>query len=228
MIRVNILLKRNPVTLTPLTPFETAYRQYRDALQLKGAAAAVKQFSHEHFFKKGSILQQRWSQLHSSQIPHSSLSSPMPTSKSVDDELTAAIAEIQEATTRLAQSDPDTTSLDRKLSHPLFLVLKPANSSNWVLPGTPGTIKENELLHEAAMRGIVESCGAQMELWGVGRVPVGHVVEKNVKTFIMKQVILSGRVVLNSAVASEHAWLTKEEMEGVMEKEYFEGIRDII
>ncbi|KAJ3293727.1 hypothetical protein BCR33DRAFT_712597 [Rhizoclosmatium globosum] len=223
---VAVLLTRNPVTLRPLSAFETAYLQYRDTLALK--ASNTKQFSHDHFFKKGSILQQKWLALHNS-LAHSSPASPSISSKQVEDEFIAAVAAINETVEKFSAKDADVKSLDRKLADPVFLVVKSKSTGKWSLPGSFQQIKQGELLHEAAKRSIEESCGTKMETWAVGKIPIGHVAksEKD-KTFIMKQLILSGQVDLNPSVVSEHAWLTKEEMKEKLGKEDFEAIQDVI
>ncbi|KAJ3076710.1 54S ribosomal protein L17 mitochondrial [Podochytrium sp. JEL0797] len=226
MVSVAVLLTRNPTTLRPLSAFETSYLQYRDTLALK--ASNTKAFAHDHFFKKGSMLQRKWLQLHQHDTPFSSPQSPSITSNQVDDEFLAAVAQINETVARLDKKDADLKSLDRKLADSLYLVVKDNKDGKWVLPGSFGAIKSGELLHEAAKRTVEENCGTKMETWMVGKIPIGHVAKSEAdKTFIMKQLILSGQVELNSKL-SEHAWLTKAEMGEQMDKKYFESIQDVI
>ncbi|KAI9336961.1 hypothetical protein BDR26DRAFT_1008678 [Obelidium mucronatum] len=225
-MKVAVLLARNPVTLRRLTPFETAYLQHRDALALGSA----KGFAHEHFFKRGSLLQTKWLALHA-RLPHSTPAKPAlaasAAAAAAEDEFAAALAEIAAAQPLLAARDTDVTSLDRRLPDPLFLVVKSAATGVWELPAAARQGKD--LLHEAAKRSIEETCGTKMETWMVGKIPVGHIVKSDKdKTFIMKHLILSGQVVLNPKLVSDHAWLTKSEMAERLDKEYFESIQDIL
>ncbi|KAJ3249654.1 54S ribosomal protein L17 mitochondrial [Chytriomyces hyalinus] len=223
---VQVLVQRNPVTLKPLSAFDKAYLQYRDALLLK-TPGVTKPFQADNFFKRGSLLQTKWLALHAD-IPHSSPSSPSPSSSSADDELAGVMQTIEATDAVMAERNADLKSLDRRLSDPVFLTIKSKNLNAWSLPGLMAPLPESELLHEAAKRGLEETCGQNMELWNVGQVPIGHISNEKEKTFIMKQLILSGQVELNTKIASDHAWLTKEEMSTHFDKGYFESIKDLI
>ncbi|KAJ3355816.1 54S ribosomal protein L17 mitochondrial [Entophlyctis luteolus] len=253
-VRVAVLVARNPVVLRPLSSFERAYLQFRDAAILRDPAL-TKPFAHTHFFKRGSILQQEWLRMHSSSsdspLPLSDPASPLPVPPllhaSIDQELRTAIDDARKTDSALEERNAALKlhSLDRFLHLPLYLLVDTNTSSSsptdksrprWRLPGTPATIADGEFLHQAsnafcaAERGLRETCGDRMELFAVGQVPVGHVVAQDgqQKTFVMKQVILSGQVHLNPSVASEFAWLTKEEMGAMLEPEYYESIKDIL
>ncbi|KAJ3091464.1 54S ribosomal protein L17 mitochondrial [Physocladia obscura] len=268
LLRVGLLVTRNPVTLRPLSEFETAYLQFRDGLLLRGgertadagaggAATAktkakakdkekdkaggrrgggvaprpTKAFAHEHFFKRGSLQQQKWHAAHShSDLRFSSPDSPLPLPPALaaqaDDELRAVLAAADAAHDAVAAKDRDHTDLARRPSLPLYLVVKPVAIGSWSLPALP--LANGELLHSAADRSLALTCGNRLEAWPVARVPVAHLVSKNSKTFIMKQLILSGTVVLNPEIASEYAWLSKDEMAQNLDKDYYESIKDIL
>ncbi|KAJ3030621.1 UNVERIFIED_CONTAM: 54S ribosomal protein L17 mitochondrial [Siphonaria sp. JEL0065] len=221
-LKVAALITRNPTTLRPLLPFERAYVQFRDALALKEA----KPFSPDAFFKKGSIGLTKWAALHSS-LPHSSLEKPALSSKAFLDDLEKDLDNTSSTSESINNNNKTLTSLDRHLPENLFLVVRNTDSNKWELPTT--VANKDELLHEAVKRGIESTLGAKMELWAVGKIPVGHIAKSDQdKTFIMKQLILSGQVDLNPKLVSEFAWLTKEELTSKLDKEYFESIKDVI
>jgi large subunit ribosomal protein L46 len=92
---------------------------------------------------------------------------------------------------------------------------------------------------QTAARILAESAGVNMNTWIVGRVPVAHYVTKPVfkdesvlekkgeKTFFLKGRIMHGQVDLsaNTRGLTDFKWLTREELQGVLPKEYFHSVR---
>jgi hypothetical protein len=141
LLKVGLLVKRNPVILKELTPFEDAYYRYKEDYE-RGLS---KPFNHSFYFKKGSLAEQKW--LNAQKVVGSHPSSPSPT-RMHDDELSTVLKNLSERTTE-EDINGDITSLNRKLQEPLYLVIKTPNSKFWVLPN--GDIKTDELLHEVTM-----------------------------------------------------------------------------
>lgn len=75
-----------------------------------------------------------------------------------------------------------------------------------------------------------------MQTWFVGNVPIGHRVHntnsENIgrKVFFMKARILAGQVDLtdNSLGLSDFQWLTKQEIEKVAGKDYFQYVQHML
>ncbi|KAJ3158475.1 54S ribosomal protein L17 mitochondrial [Irineochytrium annulatum] len=161
-----ILLKRIPVISKDLAPFEAAYLRYRQAKDRRAAAT----FHHEFYFKKGSLAEQRWlsAQFESEATP----TRPSPAWPR-DDEIMTALAGVQ----KREGEDADARTLNRHLQRSLYLLLK--NKVGWTLPST--VVKDQEMLHETAARGLTEACGNKMETWFVGKAPIAVVSENQQK-----------------------------------------------
>lgn len=132
----------------------------------------------------------------------------------------------------------DVRRLDRKLDRTLYLVVKGKDGS-WGFPA--GDMSTEETLHVAAARVLAESAGVNMNTWMVGRVPVGHVVNKPVykedgtslqkkgdKIFLLKGRIMAGQADLkdNKMGLVDFKWLTKEELETELDPHYYHSVRN--
>jgi len=68
----------------------------------------------------------------------------------------------------------------------------------------------------------------------VGRKPIGIYKpvtpseEPETSTFFYKMHILAGQVEPNGPFAVDFAWLTKEEIKGYVEREYWHGVKDVL
>lgn len=69
-----------------------------------------------------------------------------------------------------------------------------------------------------------------MNTWIVGRVPVAHNSKGDKKTFFLKGRILAGQAdVKDSPLGyTDFKWLTREELETVLEPEYFARVRNMM
>ncbi|KAH7329123.1 39S mitochondrial ribosomal protein L46-domain-containing protein [Stachybotrys elegans] len=136
---------------------------------------------------------------------------------------------------RVTEADKkgDTKRLDRQLDRTLYLVVK--GKEGWCFPAD--TLKD-ENLHEAAKRVMDQAAGINMNTWVVGRVPVAHLVtrpkldaggkaEPGRKTFFLRARIMAGQANLadNPFGYTDFKWLTREELEKVLDPEYFQGVR---
>ena len=98
---------------------------------------------------------------------------------------------------------------------------------------------------QAAERIIIQSGGINMNTWVVGRVPIGHHQydfpvkalqtssnpnELGHKTFFMKARIMAGQIdlKLNKFGLEDYKWLTKEEVEEQVPKDYWKFIKNML
>lgn len=96
-------------------------------------------------------------------------------------------------------------------------------------------------IYQGAIRTLAEAAGKNMNTWFVGSVPIGHYKydygdnykhSQNFgkKVFFMKARILAGQADLagNQLGLDDFQWLTKEEIEGVVERSYYKQIMNML
>ncbi|KAF8979266.1 54S ribosomal protein L17 mitochondrial [Entomortierella lignicola] len=241
-----VVVSRQPLILRDLSPFEKEYFLYQQNLERDNAAP----FGAEFYFKKGSVAERRWKQQEAERNASStSTSSSKPSSKSAvensagtqDDEVTeedrvAALEAKVEFNDRVTEADRknDVRSLERALQRTLYLIVKkPREEYAWQFP--QGGVR-------AAGRELREECGGNMDLWFVGRVPIGHYsyshpknlrIEgaapiKGTKVFFMKAHIFSGQVQVDNKEIVDFAWVTKQEMKDYVSPDYYEAVKDML
>ncbi|KAF3294211.1 54S ribosomal protein L17 mitochondrial, variant 2 [Orbilia oligospora] len=143
-----------------------------------------------------------------------------------------------------ADLNNDTRSLNRKLSRTLYLLVKRGDRENntWKFP--QANIEGRQNLKQTAEGSLTKACGRDMNYWMVGNVPIGYYDYQlpdgkakgengeltGKKVFFMKARIFAGRPKLmgNKANIADYQWLTKEEIEGVVEKDYWKAIRRML
>ncbi|KAJ3023235.1 54S ribosomal protein L17 mitochondrial [Thoreauomyces humboldtii] len=211
---VGILLKRDPVVLRDLTPFEHAYYAYRDSLE-QGEA---RPFNPDFYFKKGSSAEQRWTAAQQAAVPQRGEVKPRLVQPR-DEEISnlAAASRVTEA-----DAKKDMKSLNRALHRTLYLVTRKASGpakGKWELPS--GRVEGDEVLREAADRSLRKEVGGELETWVVGNTPVGHLFADGQKVFYMKAHILSGKITPDGKIADDYAWATKEELKEYLAPEQY-------
>ena len=236
-----LIVSRPPVITRELSTFEAAYYAYQRHLKSR----LVSPFPTDFYFAKGSPAAKRWQ---AGEAARQDAVSLLPRSEGVstDRELTTEERELQDeadiakqlARPRRTPADEsnDVTSLDRALDRTLYLVVKtPDDEDSWRFPQTP--IGAKELLHQAAERGLDAAVGRDLKRWIVAHHPVGHhayaypagqqkVGCTGAKVYFLKARALAGRC--NTAEGVQYAWLTKEELEGKLEKEYWKAVGPIL
>jgi len=132
----------------------------------------------------------------------------------------------------------DMKSLDRKGQRNLYLLIKNKEEDGkevWKFP--QGGVEKAELLHEAAARDLTAVCGPHMDTWIVSRQPIGvynppspSSSSDGPKSFVFfyKAHILAGQVHPDRKRVLDFAWLTKQEMESRLEKDYWLGVQDML
>lgn len=118
-----------------------------------------------------------------------------------------------------ADEENDTRSTERKLDHPLTLILeqKLGNEQLFLLP--QGKISNGETLYDAAQRIIKELCGDTIQTSIYGRAPCGFFKYKypkanrgevvGAKVFFYRAILKGGQV---DAKRANFEWLNKEEL----------------
>ncbi|KAG0342489.1 54S ribosomal protein L17 mitochondrial [Podila horticola] len=240
------VLSRQPLILRDLTPFEQEYFTYQKNLERDNAAP----FGAEFYFKKGSVAERRWKQQEAERSGNaaSASSKGKEVSSQLEEELSeedrvAALESKIAFNDRVTEADRknDVRSLERALARTLYLIVKkPREQHAWQFP--QGGVHVCENLQEAAGRELQEECGSNMDLWFVGRVPIGHYNYKlpnaiktdstsaptGAKVFFMKAHIFSGQVKVDNKEIVDFAWVTKQEMKDYVAPEYYEAVKDML
>ncbi|KAI9017506.1 hypothetical protein BC832DRAFT_618053 [Gaertneriomyces semiglobifer] len=210
-VNVGLLLKRAPIILRTLTPFEHAYYHYREVLSLKEA----RPFNPDFYFKKGSTAEQRWLEAQErAEAEAGKLGEKYVPVQPKEEELLA----LQVASREGAKEKEAEKSLDRKGERTLYLLVK--GKDGWRLP--EGALEGSEVLHEAAARHLKSTIGTRSETWVVGRTPFGYHGTPQRKTFFMKAHIISGRV--EPKIGDNFAWLSKDEIQERVDVEYWKSV----
>ncbi|KAF9975151.1 54S ribosomal protein L17 mitochondrial [Actinomortierella ambigua] len=252
------VVSRQPLILRDLTPFEQEYFQYQKDLERDNAAP----FAAEFYFKKGSVAERRWKQAEAERLAakanggssgasgsEAAKASASTEAKGEDEDMTeeervAAQEAKVEFNDRVTEADRknDVRSLERALARTLYLIVKkPRDQHAWQFP--QGGVHVTENLQEAAGRELAEECGANMDLWFVGRVPIGHYnysfskafrektenpAVSGAKVFFMKAHIFAGQVQVDNKEIVDYAWVTKQEMKDYVSAEYYEAVKDML
>ncbi|KAF9146971.1 54S ribosomal protein L17 mitochondrial [Linnemannia schmuckeri] len=252
------VVSRQPLILRDLTPFEKEYFLYQKNLERDHAAA----FGAEFYFKKGSVAERRWKQQEAERQAAASGTASSTGAKgskspkgaaaeaeavqgevTEEDRVAALEAKIQ-FNDRITDADRknDVRSLERALARTLYLIVKkPRDQHVWQFP--QGGVRVCENLQEATGRELSEECGSNMDLWFVGRVPIGHyqynfpkdfvakssnTAVKGAKVFFMKAHIFAGQVQVDNKEIVDFAWVTKQEMKDYVAPEYYEAVKDML
>ncbi|CAG8437353.1 3441_t:CDS:2 [Ambispora gerdemannii] len=244
-----IVLCRSPIITRDLHPFEREYYAYQRHLARIHAAA----FPVEFYFKKGSASEKLWQEKrdreNSGEIEkarENGLVTLIKTQMKLDakqqDLIAAEEVEQVQVASRITDADRrnDLKSLDRALQRTLYLIVrKPREMHAWQFP--QGGVRANEYLHEAAKRELTEECGPDMDVWIVGRRPIGfykydfpEVIKKDhqnyigAKVFFMKGHIFAGQVKIDREEVVDFAWVTKQEMKDYVHKEYYNVVKNML
>ncbi|KAG8816331.1 54S ribosomal protein L17 mitochondrial [Serendipita sp. 401] len=242
------ILNRAPILTPTLEPFEEAYYDYQARL----ARAISTPLPTDAYFKPGSLLERRYA-LEERQREKAAFGQDFtPTiglsveetdksgGKSLADQLEeeASLEEKPMPRRHRADEENDVKSLDRAGERNLYLLVKkPRKTNAWQFP--QGGIEREEALHQAALRELKEECGPNMDVWIVGRQPVGHYgyaypkdgkIENfdNAKVYFFKGHILAGQCKPDGKEITDFAWLTKQEIQKYVEPHYWEAVKDML
>ncbi|KAF4578604.1 54S ribosomal protein L17 mitochondrial [Pleurotus pulmonarius] len=242
-ITTAIILNRSPTLTRTPTPFERAYYAYQARIR----RALHNPFPYEFYFKQGSLLETRFNieEAERERLAFGKDFTGEVVTSEKEEANKRAVAQLSQQEgegevimPRTHESDikKDFKSLDRKGARNLYLLLRVNHDGKQVWRFPQGGVEKGELLHQAAQRDLFAECGPHMDTWIVSRNPVG--VSKSPSeatkdgqediTFFYKAHIMAGQVRPTQASVSDFAWLTKEEIESHVSKDYWEDIKDML
>ncbi|KAF5358528.1 hypothetical protein D9756_001757 [Leucocoprinus leucothites] len=230
-----IILNRSPILTRPLTPFEQAYHAYQARIR----RALHQPFPYDFYFKQGSLLETRFN-LEEKEREKAAFGSGFvqeewqdPVKAEADKAAVKVLAqqegEGEPLTPRVHASDKsgDTKSLDRAGERNLYLLLKSKENGKDVWRFPQGGVEKSDFLYQA-------ECGEKMDTWIVSRNPIGVYKPPQVDTsspehviFFYKGHIMAGQVAPAESI-QDFAWLTKQEIEQQVDKEYWENVKDML
>ncbi|TFK55013.1 hypothetical protein OE88DRAFT_1653625 [Heliocybe sulcata] len=241
-IRTAVILNRAPFLTRIPSRFERAFHAYQQRIQ----RALHNPFPYEFYFKQGSLLETKF-QAEERRRERMMLGAPFGLAEAQTNAGTKAQSaresavealdrEEEEIIPRISKADEsnDVRSLDRKGERNLYLLLQKNSDDKQVWRFPEGQLQKGEVLHEAAERNLFAECGAGMDTWVVSRNPVGLYRHSSTGTpspshlFFYKAHIMAGQVRPNGTNVLDYAWLTKEEMEERLDKEYWVAVRDML
>ncbi|KAF8894442.1 39S mitochondrial ribosomal protein L46-domain-containing protein [Infundibulicybe gibba] len=246
-ISAAIILNRSPILTRTPTPFERAFYAYQARIR----RAIHNPFPYDFYFKQGSLLETRFNIEERKRErrafgPKFSEAEVISAEKAAADKAAADQLALQEGEgeelmprVHQADTDRDLKSLDRKGKRNIYLLLHATDGEQDVWRFPEGGLEKGELLHQAAQRDLHAECGENMDTWIVSRNPVGvykpalpnppsgDAIQERA-TFFFKAHIMAGQAKPNGKSINDFAWLTKQEIETRVGKDYWDGVKDIL
>ncbi|KAJ2476555.1 hypothetical protein IWW56_004847 [Coemansia sp. RSA 2131] len=232
VVRAAVVLQRDPIVTQQAAKFEAAADQYFGWLDYMTAD----KFPRDFFFKPGSSAENRWLEQDQERalewhfggsrpkrpVTKKPINEDPDAEEAEDDWMVSAVRQTVEVQPRETHADAinDCLSLERKLDRTLYLIVRDAQG-RWAFP--QGDVRDDEVLHEAARRGLRDTCGSGMSVWTVGCGPIGHHVTNEHTAFFVKAHILAGK-----AEAKEYKWVTREELSEAVSADYWASVKDIL
>ncbi|KXS17087.1 hypothetical protein M427DRAFT_54743 [Gonapodya prolifera JEL478] len=218
-VKVGVILKRDPIVLPRLSPFEEAYFRYKDT----AADATAEALPTAFYFKQGSIAEQEFRERGTRGKGPS-----------------AAEGNLDSGEVTRTAEEGNLKSWNRALDRTLYLVVKkPRQDHAWQF--VQGGVESDELLHQGAEREMKEECGEDLEFWLVGKRPVAHHIYKystpqlrngvaydGAKVFFMYGHAFGGQVQPDGKEIVDFAWITKEGLAEYLDPNYYNAIKDVL
>ncbi|CUM68307.1 uncharacterized protein PRCAT00006029001 [Priceomyces carsonii] len=252
LISSTLLLSRNPIVTADLPEFENQYYKYQNELWKRLMWTFPKWF----YYREGTLSEQRYRELNKNPVfnnPNVEFPKGRPEIRHQRDRrfkqeinLPKTYSEAKEEETdefkvndslsrkivpnsRLTKADEnkDLTSLERKLTRTLYLVV--GDSKRWTLPNfKEETANDLKPLHKLAEEGLYKIGGENINYFNVSNTPC-HLYKGNdgKREYFIKSHILSGRFSPSNS-ALKYMWLTKEEMAKNLEKDYYNDIKHLL
>ncbi|KAI1790773.1 39S mitochondrial ribosomal protein L46-domain-containing protein [Ganoderma leucocontextum] len=253
IINAAVILNRSPILTRTPSLFERAYYTYQSRIR----RALFNPFPTDFYFKTGSLLEKKfareeklrereafggpWSLKRSDRgVEEDGELASIQVSPDQADNMGEEPIDPPAPRTHEADKKGDVTSLDRLGDRNLYLLIRGkdhAGKEVWRFP--QGGLQDGELLHQAALRDLHAEVGEHMDTWAVSKKPIAvyqpslHESMKSplggeLYTFFLKAHILAGQARPNGKNVTDFAWLTKEEIEPRVEKDYWASVKDIL
>ncbi|EDR11349.1 mitochondrial 54S ribosomal protein YmL17/YmL30 [Laccaria bicolor S238N-H82] len=243
VIATSVILNRSPILTRTPTLFEQAFYAYQARIR----RALHNPFPYDFYFKQGSLLETRFNmeerkrerQAFGPNFVSDDVVDPEKAAadKAAVEQLALQEGEGEELMPRKHAADlsDDFKSLDRRGKRNLYLLLQVEEDGNSVWRFPEGGIEQADFLHQAAQKDLHAECGSHMDTWIVGRCPIGvykrspkSTAEPEQTVFFFKGQIMAGQAQTHGESVKDFAWLTKEEIEKHVEKDYWDGVKDIL
>ncbi|KAJ8488285.1 hypothetical protein ONZ51_g3646 [Trametes cubensis] len=253
VLNAAVILNRSPILTRTPTLFERAYYAYQSRIR----RALFNPFPTDFYFKTGSLLEKKFAKEEKLR-EREAFGGPWmlkrrkagPAAMDEDGILIASTDQLENMgeepvdppAPRIHEADKtgDVKSLDRAGERNLYLLVRGKDHTGkqvWRFP--QGGLQEGEFLHQAALRDLQAECGVNMDTWIVGKKPIAvyqpSLPESTKKalggelyTFFLKAHILAGQVRPDGKNVTDFAWLTKQEIEPRVEKDYWASVKDIL
>lgn len=252
-ISSTLLLSRNPIISADLPDFEALYYKYQNELWKR----LMWTFPKWYYYRPGTLSEQRYRELNKPpvfnnpniefpegrpeirhqrdrrfkqeiRLPKTYKESGEPgeeTEVASSDDLSRKI--VPNSRTTEADNTNDLSSLERKLSRTLYLIIK--ENGSWSLPNFAETSEKVTPLHELAEQGLYKLGGEQINYFNVSSKPCHYFNNEtsNKKEFFIKSHILSGDFKPQDSKV-EHMWLTKEELGEHLDNTYYQDIKHLL
>jgi len=141
---------------------------------------------------------------------------------------------------RITEADltNDRRSLDRKLPHSLFLIVKRNRSDHeWQFP--QGKLLDGENFRTTAER-VIDRAVGKTKRWFLGNAPIGHYCYEypsamqqqrgnaGAKVFFYRAQLYTGTVKLNTKLYKDYAWIARDEVYEYFDKDTAEYLHYIL
>lgn len=249
-ISSTLLLSRNPLITADLPRFESQYYKYQNELWKRLMWTFPKWF----YYREGTLSEQTYRELNKNPVYNNpniefprgrpeirqqrdrrfkqeiSLPKTYKEGKDVEEDdgqskndLSRKI--VPNSRTTKADMENDLTSLERKLSRTLYLVIN--EGSEWKLPNFSFADPENLMpLHKLAEEGLYKIGGEKINYFNVSNTPCHLHNATDKKEYFIKSHILSGHFDPQDSKL-KFMWLAKEELSKYLPKEYFQEIEHL-
>lgn len=252
-ISSTVLLARNPIITRDLPEFELQYYKYQNELWKRLMWTFPKWF----YYRPGTLGDQRFKELNKPPVynnPNLEFTDGRPEirqlrdrrfkqelnlpktykqaedgSEIIDEDAVDNLSRkiVPNSRTTEADKSNDLSSLERKLSRSLYLVISEDNSS-WTLPKFDMT-SQNEgdviPLHKLAEDGIYNLGGDQLNYYNVSSKPCHVISNSSSNEFFIKSIIVSG---VFKPQSTKFMWLTKDELSNYLDKDYYNEIQHLL
>lgn len=236
-IRANLILSRIPLVVPEQTKMEKQYHEYQNQLERR----LMWTFPAYHYFKKGTLSEHKFLSVQNkpiSKVPGVWYPKGIPDiqhgrERSKAQEVILPTSETGEGTNLTrpveknsivtpADESGDTASLERRLRNTLYLLVN-YKKTGWNFPKFE--IKDGASLDVIAENGLRNIGGENINTWTISKKPAGVVKNKDGSCdFFIKSHILAGKFDIAKEAKNEikeYAWLTKEEIQEKLNKDYF-------